>query len=106
MESKRLDLIDSVIAHVGMVLKRHGITEDSSAQIAVQVADELIDVWGGQNLTFPTDYRRKFQKREAEVLSKFNGFNYADLAREYGVTERGMRKLINRARERHKKASH
>ncbi len=51
-------------------------------------------------ICFPTSYQRKLRQREEAVYSRFNGGNYAELSREYGMGERGMRKLIARVRLR------
>jgi len=69
-------------------------------RIATSVADNLIDVFGGQNLTFPTESKKKLAEKEALISQQFNGFNGAELAKVHGMTERGLRKLLARAKGR------
>ncbi|CAM3721505.1 Mor transcription activator family protein [Paracidovorax anthurii] len=74
--------------------------EQQAAQFAIRVVDDLVDAWGGQMICFPTSYKRKLLQREEAVYSRFNGNNYAELSHEYGMGERGIRKLIARVRQR------
>lgn len=62
------------------------------------LADRLADYWGGQVITFPRDFMWKLAKVELEIYDQFNGRNYDELARQYGMTTRGVRKLIGRVR--------
>lgn len=100
MQGVRQELIASVIDHVEHTLKGVGIDAEKAASIAVLVADNLVDTFGGQNICFPTDYRRKMVQKEALIYSQFRGDNLADLAKVNGMTERGMRKLLARATHR------
>lgn len=100
MENARHDLIACVIDYTQHELVDCGIDPHKSAYIAVRVADNLMNLFGGQNITFPIEYRRKLIRRDAEVLAAFNGTNVKELAIQHKITERGMRKLLERARTR------
>lgn len=100
MQGVRQELIASVIDHAEHTLKGVGIDAEKAASIAVLVADNLVDMFGGQNICFPTDYRRKMVQKEALIFSQFSGNNFAELAKVNGMTERGMRKLLARAKHR------
>lgn len=100
MEEKRNELFQDVVALTDGELRQFGVDEKASTLIANALADKLADFWGGQNITFPKDYKRKLSARELEVYERFDGSNFDVLAKEFGMTERGMRKLIKRVRER------
>lgn len=99
-DQRRLELIEDIVAHGEAVLKKHGIPVDQAHKAGVEIADRIIDSWGGQSITIPTDFARKCVERESLIFSKFDGKNYSDLSREFGYTERGMRKLLARAKDR------
>ena len=44
-------------------------------------------------------------QRELEILDAFGGENWGELARRFDISERGMRKLVQRVRERLRKTS-
>jgi Mor family transcriptional regulator len=100
MDIKRHELFEDLVTVTEGLLKSYGTPDAAAPLIANALADELADRWGGQNMTFPKDYARAISKRDAEVYARFTGDNYAELAKEYGLTERGMYKLIKRIRDR------
>jgi len=101
MEKARNELITCVIDHAERALKRAGIESDKAASIATGLADELVDVFGGQNITFPKEHARKQIQKEARIYAEFKaGACYRDLAVTHDMTERGLRKLVNRVRAR------
>lgn len=100
MESVRNELVTAVIDHTESTLKQFGIDAKKAGQIAVMVADNLVDLFGGQNITFPTEHGRKIAQKDALIYSQFNGSNAGTLAKVHGMTERGIRKLLARVRNR------
>ena len=100
MECRRIELVECIVDHAEDTLKKAGLSPDESIRIATSVADNLIDVFGGQNLTFPSKYKKKLAEKEALIFQQFNGTNGAELAKVHGMTERGLRKLLDRARGR------
>lgn len=100
MEEKRNELFADVVVTTDRLLQEYELAPIAASLIANAVADHLADHWGGQNLSFPKDYRRKLSERELEAYERFNGENFDTLARDFGMTERGMRKLIARVRDR------
>lgn len=100
MEEKRNELFADVVTAAERLLQEYDLDNKAASLIANSLADHLADHWGGQNLSFPKDYRRKLSERELEVFDRFSGDNYDTLARDFNMTERGMRKLIARVRDR------
>lgn len=100
MEAKRHKLLQGVVDHTKQLLIEHDVQEKAADLIANAVADNISDLWGGQNLVIPMEYLRKLSGVQLEVYERFNGNNLDQLAKEYGMSERGMRKLIARVRDR------
>lgn len=100
MEEKRNELFEDMVVLLNHKLQEFGVSDKSSPLIANALADHLADHWGGQNLSIPKDYQRKLVAREMEIYGLFTGDNYDLLAKKYGMTERGIRKLLNRIKAR------
>lgn len=99
-ERKRAELYEDIVGHTAKVLTDLGVDEKGAELAANQLADYLADQWGGQNFCFPKDHLRKLSKRELELYERYTGSNHGDLAREFGLTERGVYKILARVRER------
>jgi Mor family transcriptional regulator len=100
MDKLRSELLDDVSAHVIEVLKDHGITESIAEQCGIALADHLAENWGGQLINFPKNFFYKLAQRDLEIYGRFNGRNYSQLAKEEGMTVRGIYKLIARVQKR------
>lgn len=103
MENKRIELFASLVASAARLLQEYGMQERAASLVAGALADEVADLWGGQVINMPKDYQRLLSKRDIEIYERYNGRNHAELALEYGLTERGMYKAISRIRERLRK---
>lgn len=77
-----------------------GVSPDVANLLTTALVDHLADYWGGQVISFPKDVGYKLSVKELEVYDKFSGVNADDLAREYGMSIRGMNKLLARVREK------
>lgn len=97
---RRHELLTDVVATATKRLVDNGLSHTEAALMASDLADHFAQHWGGQVISFPKDYRRMLSQLELEVYGKFTGDNYDDLARQYGLTMSGMRKLIGRTRAR------
>jgi Mor family transcriptional regulator len=100
MEEKRNELFVDVVATTERLLQEHGVGEKAATLIANDLADHMADHWGGQNMCIPKDYRRKLVARELEIYQRFDGTNYDTLAKEYGMYDRSIRRVIARVRDR------
>ena len=99
-EQRRHEVIQCVIDHAEAELLKQGIAPEQAAHIATTVADGIADQFSGQIITFPVEYRRKLQEREAQIYAQFDGSNVVALAQQHGMSEGGMRKLLRRAKAR------
>lgn len=98
MAWKRNELLSDLVAVAEDVLQEYDVAESVATVTANALADRLADHWGGQNISFPKDFHWKLAQLEVEIYDGFDGRNYDELARRYGMTERGIRKLIARVR--------
>lgn len=98
MPARRNALFTDLVDVMTTELRDCGVADNQALAVANLVADRLADYWGGQNFTFPKDFRWKLAQRELEIYDGFTGSNYGELAQRCNMTERGLRKLIARVR--------
>lgn len=101
---RRHELLTDVVVTATKRLVDNGLSYAEAELMASDLADHFAQHWGGQVISFPKDYRRVLSQLELEIYGKFTGNNYDELARQYGLTMSGMRKLIGRTRARLAKA--
>lgn len=79
--------------------KANSILEELSLLIGMTNAIILKKNFGTGYVYFPKlDYYIK-DCRDKEIFSKFDGGNYAELARDYNLTERWIREIVDRLRK-------
>lgn len=100
MEKKRVSLLTDLADYVERCLLDHEIPAEVAATTASSLADRLTGYWGGQNFTFPKDYMWKLGQLELEIYDLVRGDNLDEIARQYNMSERGLRKLLARVRDR------
>lgn len=100
MSERRNELLTDMMALAEQTLTEHGVGSNESVLIASALADRLADHWGGQNITFPKDFKWKLARLELEIYDFYTGENLGETALKFGITERGLRKLIKRARKK------
>lgn len=100
MALKRHELLEELQAVIARQLEEMGTAPDAASVIGSSAVDYLSTYWAGQVVTFPKDAQYKLTLKELEIYDQFNGQNKDDLARQYGMTPRGMGKLLKRIREK------
>lgn len=100
MEQQRHELLSDVADLVAVVLEDHGVDVALAEQCGAALADRLATHWGGQLINIPKDYRFNLANRDLLIYEEFTGNNHGELARKYGMTVRGIYKIIERARKR------
>jgi len=98
MEKLRHELLTDLAEKASQLLRDFGIEADTSDQIGYALADHLAEHWGGQLISIPKNYAFKLIKRDLEIWERFNGRNHAALAVEYGISVRGIYKVIQRVK--------
>lgn len=104
-DQRRAELLADVEDQVSALLCRSGINADTAGFVAVGVADMLAKHWGGQVVSIPADHAYFRRRRDAEILARLTAANVGELAREFGIGERGLRKAAERARLRQRGAA-
>lgn len=100
MEIKRHELFTHVSNQVAKEALDFGLPEETASQLGCNVANAIAELFGGQNLTFPKDYAFKISQRDAQIYHEFKGNNYHELSQKYRMTERGIRKVITRVKQK------
>lgn len=83
---KRHELLAELQDVVARQLSDMGVAADTAALVAAFLVDYLSTYWAGQVVSFPKDAFYKLTLKELEVLSLFQGDNYDQLARQFGMT--------------------
>lgn len=98
MESLRNELLTEVAARAADTARDLGLSEDLADQVGAAIADALAEDWGGQVISVPKDYAYRLAERDRAILNAHReGASLAELAKDYHMTVRGLRKLIRRA---------
>lgn len=84
-------------ALAGLAREELGRAEPSPEGLADRFTDWLQDAFGGQMVYFP---KEDLPKRDAAIYAAFNGGNYAELARRFGLSEVRIYTIIRRERRR------
>jgi Mor family transcriptional regulator len=97
---KRNQLLEDLQDVAERALIDADVPKPVAAIAANALVDRLADYWGGQIIAFPRDCRWRLGKLELQMYEQFDGRNYDQLAQRYSYTVRGVRRLINRVRQR------
>lgn len=100
MALKRHELLEELQAVIARQLEEMGTAPDAASVIGSSAVDYLSTYWAGQVVTFPKDAQYKLTLKELEIYDQFDGRNKDELARRYGMTPRGMGKLLKRIRDK------
>lgn len=100
MENLRHELFSDLIANIqDLMVSDYGMSEDAGEQVGVSVVEFLSTHWAGIVLTIPRDYRFHLAKRDLEIYRAHKG-DFSATARQFDMTERGARKVIERVTKR------
>lgn len=100
MAERRASVLRDIADHTQVLLGEFGMAADGAEQIAAAIADYLAEHWGGQVVSFPKDVAYRLTKRDQEILEASARLGVAALARQFGLGERAVRRLLKRARAR------
>lgn len=101
MAQRRHELLSDLADCVAAELKDYGISDALADQCGVATANRLAEHWGGQLISFPKDISFQIAARDLEIYALFKGGNHAELARQFGLTQRSVYRIINRVRKSH-----
>jgi len=91
-----LDLHDSLSDQ----LIKSGLEPGKASDIAYTVTEHIHKTWAGQQLYVPKSVELKCATRNQDIYRRFNGKNFTELSREYGLTEMRIRQIIKEQREK------
>lgn len=98
MAERRHALLREVEDHVADLGVQLGMAPADAAAIGTAVADMLVELWGGQQITFPLSGFYKMSPKELDIVAgRDSGLAVWELAKQHRMTERGVRKLLARA---------
>jgi Mor family transcriptional regulator len=97
---KRHELFAELLDVVARQLVELGVAADQAQLVAAFIVDFLGEYWAGQSITFPKDEHYQLTLKELEAWDMYTGGNIDQVARHFKMTPRGMRKLLDRIRER------
>jgi Mor family transcriptional regulator len=93
-DSLGTQLVTDMVERLVDLLTSNGLAAEDAREMAVWFAEEFQADWGGIPLYFPRGLLRKLSRRDQAIYERFNGRNLIGLAREEGLTERQIRKIV------------
>lgn len=64
--------------------------------VGLETYRKIVEHYGGSSIYINKADTLTRSERNAEIKRKFNGSNYRELAKEYGLSEPSVRKIVNR----------
>ena len=74
-----------------------GIDEETARRLGREIVVRFAEDHPGEGVYFAKGMAYRLDVRDQEIYSKFNGHNHNDLAKQFGVTPRHIRRVIKRA---------
>lgn len=97
MQDRRHNLLADVVAHAAATAQDLGIDPEIAEQIGCAIADRLAENWAGQQVNFSLRDACGLSPRERLIAADHvGGKRIYELAVKYHMTERGIRKLLDR----------
>ncbi|MBR0573700.1 MULTISPECIES: Mor transcription activator family protein [Pasteurellaceae] len=75
------------------------LSKENAEQLGIDIAQAMAKEWGGSMLYIPINLVFNLSQRDLEIWEKFNGFNHAELAREFGISKQWVYHIIKRIRK-------
>lgn len=100
MAQLRAELLVDVMHQVEATLRDLGVDAEKADHCGHAVADMLSDHWRGQVVSIPMDHAFKLSLRERQVLEELKTHGKSQTAFKFGMTIRGLNKLLRRAARR------
>lgn len=105
MSVKRNKLYIELSTHIKSFCESKSLPQEFSKELSDDIVDLIAVSFGGQNITFPVNAQYYTDLRNIDIYNDFvDSFSYSELASKYGLTERGVRKIIERVKENLKEA--
>lgn len=101
MAIRRAALLQDVEESARQIATDYGVKPEIADHLACAIAAQLAEDWAGQNITIPGDYLYRLSQRDLQIWQEHqSGVPVPALAQRYGIFERGIRKVLKRAKQR------
>ena len=80
------------------ILTSANIQPQEAGVLAMRIAEAVRHEFGGTTPYWPKNYNPQLLQRDKELYARFNGHNYHELAKIYGLSEMRVRQIIERCR--------
>ncbi|MDU7495229.1 MAG: Mor transcription activator family protein [Providencia rettgeri] len=101
MEETRNSLLGELADHINEQAKNHGVDEDLSEQLSVNIVDFICEHFSGQTISFPKDMQFRRAKRNQQIYDDYQrGMRWPDLVRKYNMADRTIRRIVERMERR------
>jgi len=97
------DLADRLADRAKKDLK---VPKAKAEEFGADIADDIADVWGGQNFYIPKDMIAKARSRDARLYDEFTGDNHNELADKFDLSTQHVYRIVRRERERRSVKQH
>ncbi|MDE6035984.1 MAG: hypothetical protein K2G36_08765 [Ruminococcus sp.] len=64
--------------------------------VGIEAYRKLVENYGGMCIYIYKPETILRERRNTEIFNEFDGTNYRELAKEYGLSEAGIRKIVNK----------
>ncbi|WP_034765500.1 Mor transcription activator family protein [Chrysiogenes arsenatis] len=92
------ELFRDLADKAAQLLVSEGLAPELADDLGYKFAELLRMDWSGEQFYLPKGVRFELHKRDLEMFKRFNGRNYSELSRLYGISTRQVRKRINDVR--------
>ena len=90
------ELLEQMGQIIGRKLLELDVPSEKASHAAFDIVESVRNEIGGVQLYIPRGMRFELSRRDHEIYNKFNGRNYHNLAREYGLSEMQIRNIVKR----------
>lgn len=98
-EGEYPELLEHIAATVTATLVDLGFPVDQARPAGRDTAEAVRRHFGGQQLYIPMGKFMELSQRDRDIYAKWNGKNDVELIREYNVSDRHLRRIIEAMRE-------
>lgn len=95
------EILRELKSHVARILAKRGLPEPDVLDISHEVADFLHEHLAGQQTYWPKGKALKVAQKHLEIWNAFNGHNYAELAKQFDLSERQVYNAVDAMRQYH-----
>jgi Mor family transcriptional regulator len=100
MQVKRNKFYEEIEGHVLNFANGNGLSEADAMKFSASFVEFISELFGGQNFSFPRNDKGEKMERNMCIYKEFMGArNVQEMSLKYGITERGIYKIVKKVRE-------